>query len=123
MIQRRLAPLFGTVGNLLREAAKVYWTLLKVMVPALLIVKALEMLGMTELLSQWLSPLMSPLGLPEPLSVVWAATLLTNIYTGLVIFFEVTRDTVDSCIEIASATVLRFNGRRCWTPCVKKPSC
>lgn len=103
MIQPRLAPLFGTVGNLLREAAKVYWTLLKVMVPALLIVKALEMLGMIELLSQWLSPLMSPLGLPEPLSVVWAATLLTNIYTGLVIFFEVTRDTP---LTVAQVTVL-----------------
>ncbi|MBD3896908.1 hypothetical protein IEI94_13710 [Halomonas sp. ML-15] len=73
------------------------------MVPALLIVKALEMLGMTELLGHWLSPLMSPLGLPEPLSVVWAATLLTNIYTGLVIFFEVTRDTP---LTVAQVTVL-----------------
>ena len=27
--------------------------------------------------------------------------------------FAVTRDTVDSCIEIASATVLRLSGRRC----------
>ncbi len=30
--------------------------------------------------------------------------------------FEVTRDTVDSCILIASATVLRLSGRRCCTP-------
>src|SRR5215208_3586815 len=35
----------------------------------------------------------------------------------------VTRDTVDSCIEIASATVFRFNGRKCCTPWMKKPSC
>ncbi|RCV88465.1 hypothetical protein DU505_13870 [Billgrantia montanilacus] len=91
------------MGKLLREAWTVYWTLLKVMVPALLIVKALEMLGMTELLGHWLSPLMAPLGLPEPLSVVWAATLLTNIYTGLVIFFEVTRDTP---LTVAQVTVL-----------------
>src|SRR5664279_110556 len=35
----------------------------------------------------------------------------------------VTRDTVDSCIWIASATALRFKGRRCATPWVKKPSC
>ena len=35
----------------------------------------------------------------------------------------VTRDTVDSCIWIASATALRLRGRRCATPCVKKPSC
>ncbi|UYG04926.1 hypothetical protein OCT51_06070 [Halomonas sp. LR3S48] len=103
MTQRLPARLLGTMGKLLREAWTVYWTLLKVMVPALLIVKALEMLGMTELLGQWLAPLMAPLGLPEPLSLVWAATLLTNIYTGLVIFFEVTRDTP---LTVAQVTVL-----------------
>ena len=35
----------------------------------------------------------------------------------------VTRDTVDSCIWIASATALRLSGRKCATPWVKKPSC
>ncbi|WP_240936083.1 nucleoside recognition domain-containing protein [Billgrantia bachuensis] len=103
MTQRLPARLLGTMVKLLRETWTVYWTLLKVMVPALLIVKALEMLGMTELLGHWLSPLMAPLGLPEPLSLVWAATLLTNIYTGLVIFFEVTRDTP---LTVAQVTVL-----------------
>ena len=37
--------------------------------------------------------------------------------------FAVTRDTVDSCIEIASATVFRLSGRRYWTPCTKNASC
>src|SRR5215468_8974112 len=35
----------------------------------------------------------------------------------------VTRDTVDSCISIASATVLRLSGRRCATPRAKNASC
>src|ERR1700680_3880125 len=35
----------------------------------------------------------------------------------------VTRETVDSCMAIASATVLRLSGRKCWTPCAKKASC
>ena len=35
----------------------------------------------------------------------------------------VTRETVDLCMEIASAMVLRLSGRRCWTPWAKKPSC
>lgn len=103
MPSRLLARVFSTTGQLLGEAWTVYWALLKVMVPTLLIVKALEMLGMTELLGHWLSPLMAPLGLPEPLSLVWAATLLTNIYTGLVIFFEVSRDTP---LTVAQVTVL-----------------
>src|SRR5690242_2657529 len=33
---------------------------------------------------------------------------------------EVTRLTVDSCIEIASAMILRLSGRRCRTPWVRK---
>ncbi|KAA0009983.1 hypothetical protein F0A17_19040 [Billgrantia pellis] len=103
MSQRRISLCLRSARQLLREAWAVYLTLLKVMVPALVIVKALEMLGMTEQLGHWLSPLMSPLGLPEPLSMVWAATLLTNIYTGLVIFFEVTRDTA---LSVAQVTVL-----------------
>src|SRR5262245_57389430 len=37
--------------------------------------------------------------------------------------FEVTRETVDSCISTASATVLRLRGRSARTPCTKKPSC
>jgi hypothetical protein len=36
--------------------------------------------------------------------------------------FNVTRETVDSCMPIASATVRRFSGRRCSTPCVRKAS-
>ncbi len=35
----------------------------------------------------------------------------------------VTRLTVDSCMEMASATVFRFNGFKWRTPWVKKPSC
>ena len=40
---------------------------------------------------------------------------------GLAMYlFDVTRDTVDSCMPMASATALRFSGRRCWTPWAKK---
>src|SRR6202049_3362431 len=35
----------------------------------------------------------------------------------------VTRDTVDSCMLMASATVLRLSGRRCSTPRAKNASC
>lgn len=89
--------------SLLHESWAVYATLLRILVPALLVVKLLDMLGMTAWLSHWLAPLMAPLGLPEPLSLVWAATLLTNIYTGLVIFFEVTQNTP---LTVAQVTVL-----------------
>ncbi|MFG6178886.1 nucleoside recognition domain-containing protein [Halomonas sp. THAF12] len=99
----RLTPAVRTALSLLDETKVVYLELLKIMVPALLIVKCLELLGMTTLLGQWLAPVMTPLGLPEPLSLVWAATLLTNIYTGVVIFLDVSRD---MSLSVAQVTVL-----------------
>ena len=37
--------------------------------------------------------------------------------------FEVTRQTVDSCMSMASATSFRVIGLRCATPWTRKPSC
>lgn len=81
-----------TTRSLLIETAQVYWILLKVMVPALVIVKVLQEFGAIDGLGTLLSPLMTVVGLPAVLGVVWATTLLTNILTGIVIFFEVAGD-------------------------------
>ncbi len=81
-----------TIRSLLIETAQVYWILLKVMVPALVIVKVLQEFGAIDGLGTLLSPLMTVVGLPAVLGVVWATTLLTNILTGIVIFFEVAGD-------------------------------
>ncbi|TVO57323.1 hypothetical protein [Denitromonas halophila] len=86
-----------------REVLYVYGALLKVMVPALLIVKALDMAGGSEMLAWALSPVMSLVGLPDNLGLVWAATLLSNIYAGLVVFFALAADTP---VTAAQATVL-----------------
>lgn len=100
MYVRRCA---NAAWKLVRDALSVYTTLLKVMVPALLIVKGLEWLGAIGWLGEVLSPLMGWLGLPDAMGVVWAATLLTNIFTGLVVFFEVAGD---MSLSVAQVTVL-----------------
>ncbi|MGO3668469.1 MAG: hypothetical protein ACTJFQ_09375 [Vreelandella alkaliphila] len=63
--------LLAVVGRVLQDALRVYVTLLKILIPALLIVKGLELLGMIEWLGAALAPLMSTLGLPEQMGVVW----------------------------------------------------
>ncbi|WP_328515311.1 hypothetical protein [Marinobacterium marinum] len=63
-------------------------TLFKIMIPAILIVRVLTELGATEQLARLLGPLMGGLGLPPEAGLIWATTLLTNIYTGIVIFFS-----------------------------------
>ncbi|WP_287419857.1 nucleoside recognition domain-containing protein, partial [Reinekea sp.] len=67
---------------LARDTLEVSWTLYKIMVPTLIVIKVLEELGGVELLSQLLAPLMASLGLPETMALVWATSLLTNIYAG-----------------------------------------
>ncbi len=57
------------------------------MIPTTLLVKALDELGGTVYLSYLLAPIMEWVGLPESMGLVWATTLLTNIYTGMLVFF------------------------------------
>jgi len=91
----------GRAGGFLRDVFRVYGALLKVLVPALIVVKILDELGATVWLGYLLAPLMQLLGLPPELGVAWAATLLTNIFTGMVVFFEIAGDTPLSVAQIS----------------------
>lgn len=85
------------------EVLDVFWRLVRVMVPALLIVKALEEFGAIRWLAWLLSPIMALVGLPSEMGIVWASTLLTNIYTGLAVFFSLAAQVP---MTAAQATVL-----------------
>lgn len=69
------------------KTSSTYLTLMKIMVPALILIKILEELGFITWLSKILGPVMSIIGLPGGAGLVWATTLLTGIYTGLIVFF------------------------------------
>lgn len=84
--------LLAGAGCLLQDALCVYVTLLKILIPALLIVKGLELLGGIGWLGSLLAPLMSVLGLPEQMGIVWAAALFTNLYTAIAVFLQVAGD-------------------------------
>ena len=88
---------------LAREIWSVYWTLFKLMVPVIIAVKILEELGAIPLISQVLSPVMGLVGLPESAGLVWATTLLTNIYGGMIVFFELA---LQNQLTVAQVTVL-----------------
>ncbi|WP_418316950.1 hypothetical protein [Piscinibacter sakaiensis] len=69
------------------DVLQAYWNLLKLMVPTLLIVKLLDMAGATQWIGLLLAPMMALVGLPEPTGIVLASIVLTNLYTGLALFF------------------------------------
>ena len=89
------------ISELFREICDVVWSLYKIMIPMLICVKIAEELGAISILSDWLSPLMTLLGLPEEMGLVWATTILTNIYAGLLVFMD-----SGASLTIAQASVL-----------------
>lgn len=92
--------------SLMIEIGQVYVTLLKLMVPALIIVKLLEILGGITLLGQWLSPFMQFVGLPQAIGVVWATAILTNVYTAMAVFVAVSANLPLSVAEVSVLGVL-----------------
>ena len=89
--------------SIAKDILHVYLTLLKIMIPALLVVKGLELLGAIEFISTLLSPIMTAVGLPSTMGIVWATTMLTNIYGGMIVFFELT---ANQSLSVAQVTVL-----------------
>lgn len=74
--------------ELYSEIYHVSLTLFKIMIPIILIIKVLEEMGGVALLGQWLAPAMDAVGLPSEVGIVWAATITTNIYAGMLVFFN-----------------------------------
>jgi hypothetical protein len=58
------------------------------MIPISIIVKILQETGLIDYVGMALSPIMSPLGLPQEIGLVWASTLIANIYGGLIALFS-----------------------------------
>ncbi len=89
--------------TLFDEVVIVSVPLFKLMIPIILLVKVLEEIGAITLLGQWLGPLMALVGLPEEMGLVWAATIATNIYGGMIVLYSVA---ADNTLTVAQMTVL-----------------
>jgi len=86
---------------LIRDIFDVTFTLFKIMIPIIIIIKVIEEMGGIVLLSEWLSPIMEFVGLPKELGLVWATTILTNIYGGLIVFIN-----LDMALTVAQVSIL-----------------
>ena len=89
-----------------KDVGRSYWILLKIMVPAVVIVKLLDEFGATEYLAMLLSPLMGTLGLPSEFGLVWAASILTNIYGAMVVFYQLSDGASYSVAQISTMSML-----------------
>lgn len=97
MVRRKGEPGVGSEGaradrflrgakGIITETLATSWELLKITIPIVVITKILEELGLIELLSSLLEPVMNLLGLPGTFGLVWATAMLTNLYGAMVVF-------------------------------------
>ena len=77
--------------------------LYKIMIPISIFVKVAEYFNWISVLGDWLSPLMKLIGLPGECGIVWATTMVTNIYGGMMAFYSLS---VSSSLTTAQVSVL-----------------
>lgn len=99
----RSSALVAAIRRLFHDAFSSYLVLMKLMVPALIIVKLLDMVGGTQFLATLLGPVMQLVGLPAEVGIVWAAAMLTSIYTSIAIFADMS---LNMPLSVAQASVL-----------------
>lgn len=93
----------GLLHDCLRQAIKTSYALFRIIVPIAVGVRLLELTGVIELLGTLLAPAMALVGLPGSMGLVWATTLVTNIYGGMVVFAGVAPG---AGLSVAQVTVL-----------------
>ena len=75
------------IASTARHIVSKWWSacsvFFKIMIPVSIVIKLLEESGALSRIGVVLSPLMAPLNLPGEMGIVWATTMLSNIYGGL----------------------------------------
>ena len=70
------------------EVWMIFWSLIRIMVPVLLIVRLIELMGWIENLALLIEPIMIWVGLPGETGLVWMSAMVSNIYTGMAVFYQ-----------------------------------
>ena len=95
------------INELIRSILSISFNLFKLMIPIIIAVKIIEELGGIKYIAMALEPLMQLVGLPASMGLVWATTMLTGIYGGMIIFINITSSMTDQeSLTVAQVTVL-----------------
>ena len=70
------------------KSCRLAYELFKIMIPIIIIVKILEELNLVAYIGEMLSPLMNLVGLPGEMGLVLAASIISNLYAAMVVFYE-----------------------------------
>jgi hypothetical protein len=91
------------LSTLIKEIFFITYNLFKLMIPIIIIVKIIEELGGIKYIAMALEPVMQLVGLPASMGLVWATTMITNIYGGMIIFMS---SASNESLSVAQVTIL-----------------
>jgi hypothetical protein len=80
------APIAEFLLEIFVTALRTSYTLFRIIIPVSIITRLLQEWGLVDYIAIALSPVMKLVGLPGESSLVWAASIFTNIYGGMVVF-------------------------------------
>ncbi len=80
-----MSRFINALKALFKESLIVYWGLLKIIVPVMVIIEIGIRAGLVEFISKWTAPLMSLFGLPAEASLLLATDLLVGLYPTAVV--------------------------------------
>jgi hypothetical protein len=89
--------------KLLRDTISLYWELLKVMVPVMILVRLAVEFGVIEIIGKAITPMMQWVDLPGEMGIVWVTAMIVNIYAGAAVLLTLLPE---HPLTIAQATVL-----------------
>lgn len=78
----------NAIGRWILDVWRIFWDLVKIMVPILLVVRVIELLGWISILGEIISPIMIWFGLPGEMGLVWVTAMSSNLYAGMAIFYQ-----------------------------------
>ena len=94
---------FNYLKDNFKETLVISLPLYRIIIPMIILIKILKELGLVEILVHWLAPLMSIVGLPGSMGLVWAATILGGFFPCIVVFADLGSTEV---LTVSQVTVL-----------------
>lgn len=79
-----MKQIYNWVKKPVGDTVLLYWELLKIMVPIMVLVRVGVEFGMIEHVSLIFTPFMDIVGLPPEAGIVWTTAMLVNIYASMV---------------------------------------
>jgi hypothetical protein len=76
------------------------------MIPISILVKILQELGWIVYIGDALAPLMKVMGLPGEIGLVWASTMMGNIYAGIITYFSLGVELTSAQITVLGTIIL-----------------